>query len=118
MYQLAARDVQLQPPERKAQKMPESNKHDFLVQYTFTFAERQYCAYPIDYQRVYKDRRRKSDLIPLTLPDHQAHLSDAFFPFFFVFCEDASFFPFCYACITLLKGSVCCSAQSSSWETP
>ena len=67
MYQLAARDVQLQPPERKAQKMPESNKHD--------------------YQRVYKDRRRKSDLIPLTLPDHQAHLSDAFFPFFFVFAR-------------------------------
>jgi len=59
----------------------------FLVQYTFTFAERQYCAYPIDYQRVYKDRRRKSDLIPLTLPDHQAHLSDAFFPFFFVFAR-------------------------------
>ena len=30
MYQLAARDVQLQPPERKAQKVPESNKHDFF----------------------------------------------------------------------------------------
>ena len=60
MYQLAARDVQLQPPERKAQKMPESNKHDFFSAVYVYFCRKTVERTIInDYQHIYKHYKKK-----------------------------------------------------------